>query len=125
MDPSTLEDFLWLMSDEATEILRQTQEAFDERINAVRIAKSLRSKTTPTRAAIVMDQAQLRIRGRQKFELAGQMFFTRRGLEQSTGQDIAAYKATRFEGIGAVADLCCGIGGDLQGLVRRTGAIKN
>jgi hypothetical protein len=124
MDPSTREDFLWLMSDEATDILQQTQEAFEERVNAVRIAKSLRSKTTPPRAAMVMEQAQLRIRGRQKFELADQMFFTRRGLEQSTGQDIAAYKATRFDGMESVADLCCGIGGDLQALVQRQGAVK-
>lgn len=119
MDPSTRKDFLWLMSVEAAEILQQTQEAFAERVNAVRIAKSLRSRTTPARAAMVMEQAQLRIRGRQKFGLADQMFFTRRGLEQSTGQDIASYKATRFDGIESVADLCCGIGGDLQALVRR------
>ncbi len=75
------------MSDEATDILQQTQEAFDERVNAVRIAKSLRSKTTPPRAAMVMEQAQLRIRGRQKFELADQIL-DRVGLGERTSNGV-------------------------------------
>ena len=44
------------------------------------------------------------------------MFFTRLGLEQATDQWVAAYKARRFgEAVerGPIADLCCGIGGDL------------
>ncbi len=122
MDPATLQDFHWLTSEDAVEILQQTQHALLERVNAVRIAKNLRSKTTPARGAMVMEQAQLRIRGRQKFELADQMFFTRRGLEQSTDEHIATYKASRFDGLESVADLCCGIGGDLQALVQRQAA---
>jgi hypothetical protein len=124
MDQSTRDDFLWLLSKKATEILEQTQDAFLERVNAVRIAKNLRSKTTITRAALVMEQAQLRIRGRVKFENADRMFFTRRGLEQSSGEDLANYKARRFSGVDRVADICCGIGGDLVSLIHRPGATK-
>ncbi len=119
MNPSTREDFVWLISDEAAPVLRKVQQAFEDRFNAVRIAKSLRKKTTPTRAALIMEQAQLRIRGRRKFSQAAEMFFTRRGLEQATGKRIASYKAGRFAQLSNVADICCGIGGDLIALAKR------
>jgi hypothetical protein len=119
MNPETRDDFLWLISEEAAPILEKVQAAFEERINAVRIANSLRKNTTATRSALVMEQAQLRIRARRKFTRAGQMFFTRRGLEQASGRRLAAYKARRFEELSYVGDICCGIGGDLIALAKR------
>lgn len=119
MNPFNRDDFLWLTSDEASPILEQVQAAFEERTNAVRIAKSLRKTTTPTRSALVMEQAQLRIRARRKFSHADKMFFTRRGLEQASGQRLAEYKARRFTETTNVADICCGIGGDLIALAKR------
>ncbi len=122
MDSNTRDDFLWLTSDEAAEVLDQTREAILERVNVVRIAKSLRARTTVTRAAMVIEQAQLRIRAKKKFPLAERMFFTRKGLEQSSGAEIAKYKAKRFAGVAKVADVCCGIGGDLLALIERPAA---
>ncbi|MFK7767041.1 MAG: hypothetical protein AB8B55_07445 [Mariniblastus sp.] len=119
MNPDNREDFLWLMSEEAIPLLEKVQTAFEERVNAVRIAKSVRKRTTPTRSALIMEQAQLRIRGSRKFKLANQMFFTRRGFEQATGRRLAAYKAARFSELDRVADVCCGIGGDLISLGQR------
>ncbi len=119
MTPSTREDFLWLMSDQAAPLLAKVQAAFENRINAVRIAKTLRKSTTPERSALVMEQAQLRIRARKKFSQADSMFFTRRGLEQSSGGQMGKYKALRFRGLSNVADICCGVGGDLIGLAKR------
>ncbi len=119
MNPDTREDYFWLMSTDADDILHQVKSAFEENINPVRIAKSLRKDTSATRSALVMEQAQLRIRGKTKFSRAGKMFFTRRGLEQASGKRLAAYKATRFADLSFVGDLCCGIGGDLIELARR------
>ena len=119
MNLETRDDFLWLMSDEAAPVLKQVQGAFAERVNVVRIAKSLRKLTTPTRGALVMEQAQLRKKAGQKFTRASRMFFTRRGLEQASGQRLAEYKASRFQSLKSVADVCCGIGGDLLSLARR------
>lgn len=119
MNLETRDDFLWLMSEEAFPILKQAQDAFAERVNVVRIAKSLRKLTTPTRGALVMEQAQLRKKAGQKFTRASRMFFTRRGLEQASGQRLAEYKASRFQSLESVADVCCGIGGDLLSLARR------
>ncbi len=45
-----------------------------------------------------------------------QMLFTRAGYEQSSSEPIARYRAARFGAAGRVADLCCGIGGDLLAL---------
>jgi hypothetical protein len=44
------------------------------------------------------------------------MFFTRAGLEQASAEVVASHSARRFGGMAAVADLCCGIGGDLSAL---------
>jgi hypothetical protein len=119
MDSTTQDDFFWLFSEAALGLLEKTQSAFLHRENSVRIAKSLRKQTSVTRSALVMDQAQLRIRARAKFCLADTMFFTRRGLEQSTSDEIAKYKAKKFSGLSSIADICCGIGGDLMSLVGR------
>jgi len=40
------------------------------------------------------------------------------GLEQATRQSVAQVRARRFAGRGRVADLCCGIGGDLVAIAR-------
>ena len=119
MNPSTREDFHWLVSDPAAPVLETVQAAFEENVNVVSIAKSLRKKFTETRAALIMEQAQLRIRADRKFKRSKQMFFTKRGLEQASGRRIAQYKAERFRNLWNVADVCCGIGGDLLSLATR------
>jgi hypothetical protein len=58
-------------------------------------------------------QHELRLAARAKFSRASQMLFTRAGLEQSSAERIGRHRARRFEEINTIADLCCGIGGDL------------
>ena len=67
------------------------------------------------RAAVSLHQ--LRKRGNAKFTRAGQMWFDRQGLEQSTAEAVSRYKATRFAG--TVSDLCSGIGSDALSLASR------
>jgi hypothetical protein len=66
-----------------------------------------------------LEQIELLRRACEKFTHAEQMIFTREGLEQATGEAIARYKAGRFPRGCSVADLCCGIGGDLLALGSR------
>lgn len=61
-------------------------------------------------------QHELRLRARAKFTRAEQMWLTRDGLEQASAEPIARHRATRYAGMARVADLCCGIGGDLIAL---------
>jgi hypothetical protein len=71
----------------------------------------------------VLQQVELRRKARAKFAEADGMFFTPIGLEQATDQWVARYKASRFPNGEPVADLCCGIGGDLVALAQRGPAV--
>ncbi|WP_100814375.1 THUMP-like domain-containing protein [Microbacterium lacus] len=73
---------------------------------------------SPDLVSAVVGQARLRTRAESKFgPLAARMLFTRAGLEQSTRLPVAALHAGRFRdaGLGSVADLGSGIGGDALG----------
>jgi SAM-dependent methyltransferase len=61
----------------------------------------------------------LRARAAAKFPCAAEMFFTREGLEQATAEGLARHRARRFRGLGGIADLGCGIGGDTIALAER------
>jgi hypothetical protein len=66
--------------------------------------------------AAAIAQHELRARAAGKFAAAGRMWFTRDGLEQASAEPLARHRAGRYAGSGWVADLCCGIGGDLCAL---------
>lgn len=78
----------------------------------------LRRRFNPEQTAALLEVAGARQRAvkQGKFSRAAQMFFTKSGLEQSSGERIANYRAARMARSlppGAkVADLGCGIGGD-------------
>lgn len=69
-------------------------------------------------------QADLRARATLRFgDDAARMLFTRDGLEQATRRSVADHRARSLLDRGAddvrtVADLCCGLGGDLVSLAR-------
>lgn len=74
------------------------------------LQKSLRATYDDhiVRAALILHD--LRKRAASKFSRAPEMWFDRTGLEQSTSEAVANYKARRFTG--DVVDICSGIGGD-------------
>lgn len=78
----------------------------------------LRRAYPPELAAAALEQALLRQRATAsgKFSRAAAMYFTREGLEQATSEMVARYRARRYAGYGAVADLACGLGGDALAL---------
>lgn len=74
-------------------------------------------KTFPAPLAkAALETAILRARAAVKFTRAAEMYFTREALEQSSGEAIARHRAARYAGLGALADLGCGIGGDTLAL---------
>jgi hypothetical protein len=115
--PASLDDYRWLISEDARPWLDLLRD--EPSIVTPAFVARLRKDLSAERAHLVIEQVQLRRRAREKFSLADQMFFTRKGLEQATDERLAVYKAERFAG-GLLADLCCGIGGDLMALVCRT-----
>ena len=102
------------------------------RANA-QVGRTARKDLNADQVHLVLEQAALRRRAGEKFTLAAQMFFTPKGLEQSTDEWVAAYKAERFASAARparsasegrrLADLCCGIGGDLLAIGCRGTAI--
>jgi hypothetical protein len=80
------------------------------------LAVSLRREYPASLVAAAMAQQELRRAARAKFSRAMRMLFTRDGYEQSSSETIARHRAARFSGARRVADLCCGIGGDLVAL---------
>ncbi|MGL4512767.1 MAG: THUMP-like domain-containing protein [Lacipirellulaceae bacterium] len=114
MDPLSPTDVRWLLSDAGERAIAEAAEIADPLRAIERLRKSLDAR----RAAHAVEQAELRTRATAKFRHAATMLFTKRGLEQATDEWIAAHKAARFArllGGDAVADLCCGVGGDLCG----------
>lgn len=102
--------------------------ALDASRDPVRVASDLRREFAtlpPDVAAAAMTQAQFRRRARAKFGArAERMWFTADGVEQATRTEVADHRAARFRRWAAdlgrpirIADLCCGVGGDLQALV--------
>jgi SAM-dependent methyltransferase len=83
---------------------------------ALRLAEELRGHYPADLVAAALTQQSLRTAAREKFSRADDMLFTRAGLEQASAEPIATHSARRFEGLALVADLCCGIGGDLTAL---------
>lgn len=85
----------------------------------LRVGALLRREYPAELVTAALGQHELRRRAQGKFTRARRMFFTRAGLEQATSEVIARHRARRFAGAARVADLCCGIGGDLLALADR------
>jgi len=80
------------------------------------LASRLRREYPADLVAAVMAQHDLRLAARPKFSRAMDMLFTRAGLEQASSELAARHRARRFAGASHLADLGCGIGGDLIAL---------
>ena len=85
------------------------------------VAAALRREYPASLAAAAVAQHELRLAARGKFSRAMEMLFTRGGYEQSSSETIARHRAARFAGTRRIADLCCGIGGDLIALASAQG----
>lgn len=114
VDPGSLLPLAALRAGEGLAVL-DALPAYDEG-SALALASRLRDSHPPELVAAALTQARLRARAREKFgEAATRLWFTPEGLEQATRPAVAALRARRYRLAGAqrVADLCCGIGGDL------------
>jgi SAM-dependent methyltransferase len=86
------------------------------RDDELRVSAELRARYPAGLVVAALAQHELRMLGRAKFGRAGEMYFTRAGLEQASSEVVAGHRAGRYAGSGRVGDLCCGIGGDLIAL---------
>jgi len=110
---ATSDDYRWLESEEARRWI-----GWAGGRDLVTATGKLRKQLSPQRVSLILKQAELRPKAAAKFSRAEQMVFTEVGLQQSTAEAIARYKAARFAKE-PIADLCCGLGGDAIGLASR------
>ncbi len=105
-----------LLSPDGRELLGRLsgEEAGPDR--ALQLAQELRGRYPPGLVAAALTQQALRTAARAKFSRAEQMLFTRAGLEQASSEVTSAHAAARYPAGALVADLCCGIGGNLIAL---------
>jgi SAM-dependent methyltransferase len=113
-DPLVLLDRL--LSAEGRAVLAELPDAALDPGEALRVGTRLRERHPPELVAAAIAQHELRTRAAGKFAAAGSMWFTREGLEQASAEPLARHRADRYATFGRVADLCCGIGGDLCAL---------
>jgi len=92
---------------------------------ALALSASLRRAYPADLVAAALTQQTLRASAREKFSRANEMLFTRAGLEQASSELTARHAAARFVGSRLVADLCCGIGGNLVALAEAAHAAES
>ncbi len=88
---------------------------------ALALSAGLRREFPAELVAAGLTEQALRVAGRGKFSRADELFFTRAGLEQASSELTARHAAERFAAAALVADLCCGIGGNLVALAELGG----
>ncbi len=88
---------------------------------ALALSAALRERYPADLVAAALTQQSLRVAARGKFGAAETMLFTRAGLEQASSDLTARHTAQRFGGFTLIADLCCGIGGNLVALAALPG----
>jgi SAM-dependent methyltransferase len=105
-----------LLSPDGRELLDRLAGERIDPDRALELAQALRGRYPPDLVAAALTQQELRFAARAKFSRADEMLFTRAGLEQASSEITAAHSAARYPPGDLVADLCCGIGGNLIAL---------
>jgi hypothetical protein len=118
-----------LLTAQGQELLARLAADGDAAASPLALAERLRRDYPADLVALAMAQRELRKAAAAKFSRAARMLFTRAGYEQSSSEAIARHRARRLAaaaaadsapdgsaGAGRLADLCCGIGGDLIAL---------
>jgi hypothetical protein len=106
----------FLFSPDGRALLRQIGAMQIDDSTLLRATALLRRTYPSDVVAAALDLALLRTRARAKFRRADEMYLTRIALEQASAEVVSRYRAERLARYAAVADLCCGIGGDTLAL---------
>ena len=112
----SIESLGWLVSTPGQEALALAGSLDPSEETFLSVAQTLARRYPDRLARAAVEQAILRRRALPKFPRAGEMYFLREALEQSTGHRVAAYHASRMSGHAPRFDLGCGIGGDALAL---------
>ncbi len=108
-DPLTLEALRYLQAPAG----RQLLEAIASEGNSLNAQQALRTRFPAEMCRAALALTEVRAVAGDKFERAADMLFDREGFEMATRAEVAQHRAWRLRAFDTIADLCCGIGGDL------------
>jgi len=113
----TLADLNFLSSAAGRELLKRYESFKDEDLYRLlfKSADQPEAKFLPGVVTLI----KLRRQAAKKFTCAGEMFLTTLNLEQATSEAVSEHIARRFHQNWKVADLTCGLGGNLISLATR------
>lgn len=113
----TLEDINFLKSEDGRKLLQRYESYQEEDLYRLlfKSAGGPEYKLLPGTVTLI----KLRRQAAKKFARAAEMLFTPLSLEQSTSEAISEHIARRFKPEWSVADLTCGLGGNLIPLAQR------
>lgn len=104
----------WLVSDAGREALADLHQGLDL-LAPHKLADALREDFAPHEASALAEQVTLRARAGARFGSDLGFIYTAAGLEMMTHPEVASRRAARLGRLGLmVADLTCGLGGDLK-----------
>ena len=116
---AALDDYRWLVSDAAVPWLVIADEEFSIGGVSSGLLSQLRKDLSAERAHLVVEQVELRHRAREKFCEPSGCSSRGKGSSKRRMSNSRLTKPLDFAVGDLVADLCCGIGGDLVALARR------
>ncbi len=111
----TIDDLRYFHTAEGYDLLREASALSGSNLA---VLMQLRKKYAAENCRAALLLRDLRDHATAKFSRAKDMVFDREGLEQSSGEEIATYRAGRYQNFARVADVCCGIGGDAVALAK-------
>lgn len=113
-----LESFRQLLSRAGQSLLEEVAELAPRESDFLRVHQRFSKHHPSELVKAALETSILRRKARNKFSQAERMYFTKEGLEQSSGEMIAEYRSHRFPSNQLILDLCCGVGGDLIALAK-------
>ncbi len=108
----------WRTLRETPELLEEIRQ--QESVGELRLQQELRQRYPAELVRLALELHTTRVRAREKFPQADQLWLTRRSYEQATSTPVAQYKANRYQQYASaglpIHDYCCGIGVDAMAL---------
>ncbi len=116
----TPDEIIWLHSIDGIHAAHLATTEIEQGTDTLRIIEKLRREYSASEARSALDLATGRQVASFKFTDGKRLFCNRKAAEQASHELLARHTAHRFAGLESVADLGCGMGGDLLELALET-----